>query len=453
MAFENVGRGGPSVDHNLIASIGSGANAARLQGTQTRALEQQMQAEQAQAAKAEQFNQLAAGLVSADQVAGALPPDEEARIMGELYSLDSAAASNLLGQRQQQQVIDDQMVRDRAAQIVPRMQAVLQSETPAQALRLFGRMPDGADLIEKLTEEGLINPDDGISDDEARTFAQAMVDDQSPFLTPPEARAEPSFIREMRAVGIDPDSAEGKQVWLDKQMRDGATDQQIEGMRLMLLKNQFDREASEAAEAARTAEQGRKTATFEINSTLSHLEEAAELNRKLANTFLRTGAAGRDWRNIALGTAAEISAALGVPRPEAEQAKADYSRLSKLTSELMVGSMGRVAGSGLGSATNDRIGLLTQSMASVENDPRANELVIADALEALVSSGEIEGLDINDRDKYVGLAENLREGTITAPDRTVVDAPAAATAAKDAAKGAAQNVIDLGQGVKLEFID
>src|SRR5690606_1745956 len=95
-----------------------------------------------------------------------------------------------------------------------------------------------------------------------------------PMVAPPEERSEPGLIREMRAVGVDPSSQEGRALWMDLKMREGATEQELERLRLSMLEHQYETARREQASQERAAEQQRQQATFEINKTLEHLEEA-----------------------------------------------------------------------------------------------------------------------------------------------------------------------------------
>lgn len=439
--------------------IGQGDNEAFLAGAQVagqaqdrrmrnQLLERQMADEQAEAERRETYNNLLAQFIGPETALAveesmAPNPDE---ILNHLYRLDPERTAKLVEHQESRRAAENEWRRKTAQEIVSRMEFVLQSDHPAQALRLAGRFSDNSDLIEWMTAEGMIDPSDGIDDDEALMVARTLIMGNAPFLETDAQRAEPSLIREMRAVGIDPATPEGRETWLALKVREGATDAELEKLRLQMTQFTFEREQRAEAEKERTAEQHRQVAKVELGNSARYLAELADLNAKLASTWARSGSVGLDQRRAVQMTRAEIGELLGIPQNEARQVLAWLDRANKLSSELLIASLGRVAGAGMGQLTNDRLRLSAQTMPGLAIDPQANNLLIADKLEELLQISEIEGIEVPDVDTYRQRVEQLRgAGAAAPPVQPVFDVPGAGRRGMDAASAVALEAAEIGR--------
>lgn len=438
--------------------IGQGDTAAFLAGAdvagassdremRNRLLERQMAAEEAEAQRQATYSNLLTQYMGPEEamtVEGAMATPDRGEVLNQLYQLDPERTAKVVEHEQAVQEFERKQHREFAQEQVARMEFVLGSDSPANALRLASRHADGFDLLEYLEQEGTIDTSDGIDDDEARIFAQAMIMDLQPYLEADKERAEPALIREMRAIGIDPMTTEGKQTWLDLKMREGATDAELERLKLDMTKAQFEREQRLEAETERTAEQHRQVAKVELGNSAKYLAELADLNAKLASTWARSGSIGLDQRRVAQMTRAELGEVLGIPQDEARKVISWLDRANKLSSELLIQSLGRVAGSGMGQLTNDRLRLSSQTMPGMSIDPRANNLLIADKLDELITIGEIEGIEIPEAEQYRQMIETLRSDEAVVPGvQPALDVPGAARGAASAAGAAAAQVADL----------
>lgn len=435
----HIGQG----DNDAFRAGAEVAGQAHDRRTRNALLERQMAAEQAEAERQATYNNLLAQFMGPEtalavEEAMAPSPDE---VLNHLYQLDPERTAKLVEHQESRRVAEDDWRRKTAQEIVSRMEFVLQSDHPAQALRLAGRFSDNSDLIEWMANEGMIDPSDGIDDEEALTVARTLIMGNAPILDAAAERAEPGLIREMRAVGIDPMTAEGKDTWLTMKMREGATDAELERLRLQMTQFQFEREQRIEEEKEQSAAQHRKVATVELNNSVKYLAELSDLYNKLSSTWGRPGSIGIEHRRLAQMSRAEVGEMLGIPQDEVRQVISWLDRARKLESELLIQSLGRIAGSGTGPLTNDRLRLSAQTMPGLGNDPKANNLLIADKLDELISIGEIEGFQISGADQYRELIETLRNEQVAPPGLDpVIDAPGAARRGQQAATDATLSV-------------
>jgi len=246
---------------------------------------------------------------------------------------------------------------------------------------------------------------------------------------PQADRAEPAGIREFRTLypDLDPGTPEGREAYFayQKQINPGADlDQLVTMTTLELNRMKMDQERTRAENERMTRDQQRRGAQLDINKNLKYIEEAAMLNDKLAPTFLAAGNLGVDLRAKAKLAMTEVKEMVtGIRDDEAMQVIEDFNRYKKLTSELIIQGMGRVAGEGMGTATNQRMQLLSDSMAGVGNTPGSNKLIFADTMEGLLDVAEIEGLSVSDQSKYRELLNTLRSPTSNIPTGSSMPLP------------------------------
>jgi hypothetical protein len=154
---------------NFLVGAQTGANVRQRMDTFAR--------EQAAAARQAQYQNLL-GEYLGGEYAG------DPRVLNALYQMDPEQTNKLVEFRREEQEFDQEQAQRAAQEIVQRMEFVLQSESPSRALRLASRFSDGSDMIEYLASEGLIDPEDGIDDDEARQIAQYLIMQNQPLLPP-----------------------------------------------------------------------------------------------------------------------------------------------------------------------------------------------------------------------------------------------------------------------------
>lgn len=162
------------IDYQQIANIGPNYLAAQRMGMQNALIQRQVaqQDEQANALHTWGLNPEAPGSMN---TLAAVDPQAAAQIQAMQANKQQIVASQ---QRMadEKSAIDLEDKKKQGLEVLSRMQYVLKSDKPALALKLGGKLSSGEDLIETLTQQGLIDPSDGLSDDEARQLAQAIHD-------------------------------------------------------------------------------------------------------------------------------------------------------------------------------------------------------------------------------------------------------------------------------------
>ncbi len=157
-------------------------NAGRDRATRNMLLQRQIEQENAALGREEQTRNLLA-----DYTMPGASPEERAANLNRLMAVNPEAAMQAQTFANQQTTFQRQeadaarqLEREQAQTVVRRMQRVLASPNPAISLRVNGKFPN-AELIDQLAEHGIIDPSDGIDDDEARRIAQLTLDHVAPL--------------------------------------------------------------------------------------------------------------------------------------------------------------------------------------------------------------------------------------------------------------------------------
>lgn len=106
------------------------------------------------------------------------PPDQRQQAFNALIAQSPETAAQVFGIELAQNELAMQQRREQALREYTAAEYVLSSETPALALRL---LDEGGTFQQQLIDAGLIDPDDGISDEEARLIAQWARDTVAPI--------------------------------------------------------------------------------------------------------------------------------------------------------------------------------------------------------------------------------------------------------------------------------
>lgn len=217
----------------------------------------------------------------------------------------------------------------------------------------------------------------------------------------PSERAEPSDVRTIRAMGLDPSEGEGRKLLMDKFLSEGGTSEQLD----MLLKGlQIDKIQREREDEISSEDEERKAQIDTLDKTVTNLSELAELNDSLEGTALETGTGLNDLRRGAVGGAGALARNFGLDDRGASQLVADFDRFDKLANDFIV----RLIENMPGTTTNQRQELLQRATVSVGAAPGANRLIIADLLEETFRAADREDITIPDREEGEALIEKLR---------------------------------------------
>lgn len=157
-------------------------NAGRQEAQRNMLLQRTLAQEDADLARQEQTRNLLA-----DFTMPGASPEERAANLNHLMAVNPEAAMAAQTHQnaqatfaQEQAAAERAQQAEQAQQVVRRMQRVLASPNPEISLRVNSKFEDG-DLIERLTEMGVIDPSDGIDADEARRIAQLTIDEMAPL--------------------------------------------------------------------------------------------------------------------------------------------------------------------------------------------------------------------------------------------------------------------------------
>lgn len=239
---------------------------------------------------------------------------------------------------------------------------------------------------------------------------------------PDQERAEPSLIRELDALEL-PRSLEGiRQLVEAKGGSDADFDRLTQQYQMELMRMQYSNAQREEADRVRKEGINQRTQVVTTRRGLDNIREAAELNEFLSTTALRSGATFSDLKRTVSEGLAEVKEFFGVDTEEAREINAAFDRFNKLTSELIIEDIGRLSGSGLGAATNQRLELLGNAMAGAGVAPEANAKIFGGAIQDILDMAEIEGIEIEDPDSFRSLADDLLSVQFFSKD-SIVDLP------------------------------
>jgi len=215
----------------------------------------------------------------------------------------------------------------------------------------------------------------------------------------------PPDVRALMAAGIDPKGQEGREAILSSVS--GTSDPmdqllltiQTQTQQTKLEEMRIAREKAEKTEAQRIS--GTKVA---VRNDFGHAREIFELQKKLEGSALAVGLPYGDFlRDIQQGGTAFLEGA-GMDLSETRELIADRDRLSKLFADGLIESVDRLSGT----MTNQKLDALNRALPNITNSPSANELLIADRLQAVLDAAEIEEIDVAQRKEVEAFIKELR---------------------------------------------
>lgn len=433
MAFENlvaVNRG-PGINHPDIA----GARARGIESGQRNRLVAE------QAAREEQFRNILAESVgpmaaSAVQPGNLLAPGSAGispEVMQQLMAVDPERATNLLAQQQQIGQVQQQQRVEQSREALSRMEYVLQSDSPAEALRLAGRMPNGADLIERMIAIGEIDSSDGIDDDEARRLAEMAVMSLTPIVGQANEARVSAAIGDMQQLGYPMTSEGFKQYNEDK---GGEESEFSDLIQLRLLEIEGSRAEREERQAVEAEEEQDRQSRRAVREGLMLAEEVGQTATQLEGSLMAPGVPMSSLTRSVAGGAATLGALAGFDTEKLANDVAAYDSLKK----NMARQVNTLIASGrLGEATNAKLDQAKSSLANEELSPAAIRPIQADLIEAYLEDAEALGMEIPEEERlnYEFLVESYRSKGAQSDD-TVVDVPGMTESAR-------QTVRDIGQ--------
>lgn len=258
-----------------------------------------------------------------------------------------------------------------------------------------------------------------------------------------QERAEPAFVRELRAAGLDPATGEGQQILLDRlrnQDDGGNLDQQLRILQTQMAAFQLDEKRRERLEQERTESQQRAGRERAIQNNLQDVSKLADLNRDLEGTFLEAGIPASNIRRTSMSALNAALEAAGVDRTEQREQVAKFDRFRKGLNDLIINTIDRFGPN----LTNQQLSLLENASASTEISPPAIASILADVAEINLQNAEIEGFELEPekRRQYEELIERERNFQPRSGE-AVMDVPEAARRTGEAARRTAVRAADI----------
>lgn len=213
----------------------------------------------------------------------------------------------------------------------------------------------------------------------------------------PSNRADSATIREMQALGY-PLTQEGFQAFQDAK---GGGTQEIEAL---LTRLELENAITERDQTRQERTRARQTEERGINRNLRKIGDLAELSQNLQGTFLETGLPFSEFRRGIAGGKAGLQKLIGMDAEKTEEMLADYDKLNKGLSDLIIETQDRFGGT----LTNDKLALLENASANPEISPEAAAAIFADIAEIHLDQADINEYSIEDRREVEKLILDLR---------------------------------------------
>ena len=154
-----------------------------------------------------------------------------------------------------------------------------------------------------------------------------------------------------------------------------------------------------------------------IGTFVKNAEEAMQLSQELESTVLASGVPFGDFMRAGQSALAGVSDAFGFDQNAKEMRNliAKRDRLKKLLSRTLIDTFAQLSTS-FGNLTNDKLRLLADSAATMDNLSGANMLVLADQMETLLEGADLDGVPVPNRAKVEALIKTARGAVSTEQD-------------------------------------
>jgi hypothetical protein len=365
-------------------------------------------------------------------------PDEKRRNLDLLLGANPAAAQQVLSVQTGRAALERQQAIEEATKGLGMAQWIMSNDDPVSALAL---LDDDETIRGEARKRGFDVNDPNDVREVARMLAaryQMVAGPQG------EERAEPGIIREMRAVGLDPASDEGREIWLELKRREGAGDAELERLRTMLLGLQVQGEARDQEVKTREERETRTSQASALNRALDQTGKIADLTLGLEGTALAAGMPAGDFRRAAVGTLAGVGATLGFDTKKWRDQVDQYDQLKKSLSDQLINLMST---GGFGSSTNAALQQYQDALAKTETGPGAIMHIQAQIARTLLDEAEAKGYEVRNRDRIEAALAKM-DAYETPAAETRVDVPGAARDAAAAVQRIGQMTLE-----QLEALD
>lgn len=222
----------------------------------------------------------------------------------------------------------------------------------------------------------------------------------------PQERAEPSDIRTLRAIGIDPQSEDGQKIILDRLKASGVAMEQLDAMLKTLQIRSLQDDMQKAQTEKERTEVGARISTL---NSIDRIREAAEINARMRGTMAETGMGFNELRQAAAGPMAFLTRMFGGDEARARQTAADMGRFEQLTRREAISDLfsGQAAA---GTLTDAKMRTYLQTKPGFDQLPETNNRIFADMLKDSLDSATQLGISVSDREDVEALIKTLRRG-------------------------------------------
>ena len=218
----------------------------------------------------------------------------------------------------------------------------------------------------------------------------------------PQQGSPPESLALLQAAGIDPASPEGRSLI---ERRIGGSGNGLEDFQAQLMLMQAQNARLELEDRMKDRATADATAKSSTRSLLRNASEMATLNERLEGTVMQTGLPMAELRRGA-ASLAPLLEQFGFDMQATQQAVADFDRFTKLSQQMAIDLLPKLAAAG--TITDTKWESLEKTLMSTGVSTEANRLVTADVIDLGLEAADKLELSLEDRDALENLSQTLR---------------------------------------------
>jgi hypothetical protein len=186
-----------------------------------------------------------------------------------------------------------------------------------------------------------------------------------------------------------PEFRESFNQWATQNDLPEAMRQQLE---IQLLSEQLTKARTDREAAGETRQQAQIALRRALVQDASKLVSMFDLNQRLEGTALASGLPMPEVRRAIAGGSAAVQRLFGISSSEADELMESFDTFNKFSTDFVVGSLDRMAGTG--SISIPKFEALIASNASLGAAPGTNRTIIASNIEAILEGAAVEGITL-----------------------------------------------------------
>lgn len=232
---------------------------------------------------------------------------------------------------------------------------------------------------------------------------------------------KPAILSTLEGIGVDPMSDQGKAIVLDS-LKHPETDALMSQLQLELanIKRQQEQGKLNDAEAAR--QQARAAMAVNVRGMYTQAQEIVQLQKDLSGTLSAVGIPYGDLVQSAKSGGVPLLERFGWDLQQQKAIIAKHDRLKKLLNKGLIEQLEQMKN--LGNLSQGKIAALQRSTMGIDNQAMANNMVLADRLQASLDAAEVEGMDIPNRAEIEQfIADQRAWGGVSPQAKPIVDIP------------------------------